>query len=186
MQWRKRIHLVMLARSVAPKKRKGWSIETLIRNVQRVVGEEIDVVFVEPSAVSGVCGSRAHIGEYNRLCVPGPQCGAGYGLSQELVLVHELAHVLCAHRALNQHNASQLAEQIEDLWPGLNAGFVHQFVDDKQAMKDEQEAEFLSAVILRTAGFDSAVGSLLIERRSHRSYRLTTLFGGRVRADNHR
>lgn len=186
MQWHRKLYLIRLARIVSPQRREEWSIDALVRNVQRVVKEDIDVVFVEASAVSGVCGSRVRIGNYNRLCVPAVHQAASYGLSQELVLVHELAHVLCRHRALSSRNARDLSSQVETLWPGLDTSFVQKFVDDKQALSDEEEAEFLSAMILRTARQHSAVGALLIERRSHRGRRLSGLFGGTGYADKHR
>lgn len=178
MRWRNTTRLMMLARSVSLDDEQPWSIEALAHKVERVTGEVVRFVEVEPSAVSGICGSRKRIGSTNYLYVPASKAGIR-GLSHELVAVHELAHVLCGHQALNRTNAEKLLKELRKDWPGVPSSVVESQIDDRQAQLDELDAELLSAMILTAARPPSTFGFITSALRSRRSAAIHGLFGGR-------
>lgn len=180
MRWNRILQLWVVSRRLRIPDGQPWTITALIEKAEEVIGEPIQVVTVPPSAVAGVCGGRTRVNGTNTLLIP-EQTDAdftGTGVGTEIVAAHEVAHVVCGHTALSSSNAQAVIDQLRTDWPDLPDAFVDLPVDDVQARRDEREAEYLSALILRKASAPSSVGASVQGYLDSRAMRMAGLFGG--------
>lgn len=177
-----------LSRKLEVPEDQPWTIDALIVRAEDLLGEKIETISVPASAVAGVCGGRARVNNTNTLLIPestGNDITAA-GVDTEIVAAHEIAHVVCGHTALSSANAAAVVDNLREDWPTLPDAFVDLPVDDVQAQRDEREAEYLSALILRKATAPSSVGAAVQRYLDSRAHRLAGLFGGGTEDAQHR